>query len=81
MSPRQTHIHDAENPLFPKALFREYLPQACVLRALEIDPGFAYAWSNLGNKGGGTVNGREYTKQDSWGSINRGFGKRGFRVT
>ena len=81
MSPRQTHFHDSENPLFPKALFREYLPQACYLRALEADPGHANAWYGLGVEGGGLVDGREYTSMDSWGCIKQGFGNMGFRVS
>ena len=43
-------------------------PQACYLKAVELDENYAAAWRNLGVVGGGTVKGQAYDKKDPRGA-------------
>ena len=43
-------------------------PQACYLKAVELDENDAMAWNSLGTVGGGTVKGQAYDKKDRRGA-------------
>ena len=42
--------------------------QACHVKALELDEGYARAWIDLGIEGGGTVKGQAYDAKDRRGA-------------